>query len=77
MFGYDERLLALRRKGIILHWSDIVRLLAARGIKVHASHLYNMKNGILRTPKANLVLAACDEIISEFEKSAAERKNVV
>lgn len=68
MYNLDERILALRRKGRRVLWTEIIMKLQKRGIFVHPSDLSKMKNGVVRTPKANMVLQACDEILSQIEK---------
>lgn len=63
MLGIRNRLHALGKTQIWL----ILRL-RERNLVVQTSEFSYILSGVLTTPKAQRVLKACDEILSEYEK---------
>ena len=63
MLGIRSRLHALGKTQIWL----ILRL-RERNLVVQTSEFSYILSGVLTTPKAQRVLKACDEILSEYEK---------
>ncbi|HVI43143.1 MAG TPA: hypothetical protein VM577_21250 [Anaerovoracaceae bacterium] len=47
---------------------DLIKTLAKKEIKVSQSEMSQFVNGVLFTPKANLVLSESDKILTEWEK---------
>lgn len=60
--GVRERLKAL---GKTQNW--LILEMKKRNISVLTSEFSNILNGVLTTPKAQKVLALCDEILTEYE----------
>jgi len=67
-YNMDERLCRLG-KGYT--YARIIQELISKGIKVDASEISRAKDGLMQTPKADLILQEADKIISRWE---AERK---
>lgn len=61
--GVRERLKAL---GKTQNW--LILEMKKRNVSVITSEFSNILNGVLTTPKAQRVLALCNEILTEYEK---------
>ena len=51
------------------HQADIMRALAAEGIKVAQSEFSRYVNGVENPPKSELVLSEADKIVSKWEQA--------
>ena len=63
MFGIRER---LRHLGKTQVW--LILQLQERNLTVQTSEFSYILSGVISTPKAQRVLKACNEILSEYEK---------
>ena len=61
--GVRERLKAL---GKTQNW--LILEMKKRNVSVITSEFSNILNGVLTTPKAQIVLTLCNEILTEYEK---------
>lgn len=63
MYDIPRRLFDLKKTQV-----DLIKTLAKKEIKVSQSEMSQFVNGVLFTPKANLVLSESDKILTEWEK---------
>lgn len=67
MFGIRER---LRHLGKTQVW--LILQLKERNLTVQTSEFSYILSGVISTPKAQRVLKACNEILSEYEKEVGK-----
>jgi len=63
LYDIPRRLFDLKKTQV-----DLIKTLAKKEIKVSQSEMSQFVNGVLFTPKANLVLSESDKILTEWEK---------
>lgn len=64
-FKIKVRLMELGRKQV-----DLIPALKERGIPVSPCELSNTLSGVLQSPKAEKILSAANEIVTEWERGA-------
>jgi hypothetical protein len=67
LFNIKVRLVQLGKTQV-----SLIRLLNERGIKTNPAQLSNALNGYYTNKKANDIVSACHEIVTEWEDKAKE-----
>ena len=71
-FGGDILLYRIKARLCLLgrKQTDLIPALRKQGYKIGASDLSRAINGVDATPKADMIVAACNDIISSWESSS-------